>query len=45
VDFVIQNIDRVLPIEVKAEENLKAKSREGGSEDCLYNLPFALIEF
>jgi predicted AAA+ superfamily ATPase len=26
LDFVIQNNDRVIPIEVKAEENLKAKS-------------------
>ena len=26
LDFVIQNDDRVIPIEVKAEENLKAKS-------------------
>ncbi|MEI6682438.1 MAG: hypothetical protein WCO44_07410 [Bacteroidota bacterium] len=26
MDFVIQNNDRVIPIEVKAEENLKAKS-------------------
>jgi predicted AAA+ superfamily ATPase len=26
LDFVIQNNDHVIPIEVKAEENLKAKS-------------------
>ena len=26
LDFVIQNNDRIIPIEVKAEENLKAKS-------------------
>ncbi len=26
IDFIIQNQDRIIPIEVKAEENLKAKS-------------------
>lgn len=32
LDFVIQNNDRIVPIEVKAEENLKAKSLKSFNE-------------
>jgi predicted AAA+ superfamily ATPase len=39
LDFVIQNNDRIIPIEVKAEENLKAKSLKSFYEKFSPTLP------